>query len=76
VKTYDGTTSANGIAVAVGGTTFGPDFISGGTFAFTDENVGTGKTVTTSGVTVNDGNGGGNYNVTYVDNTTSTINAE
>ena len=49
--------------------------LSGGTFAFTDKNAGTGdKTVTTTGVTVIDGNSGGNYTVTYADNTTSTIN--
>uniref|UniRef100_UPI00260DD83E MBG domain-containing protein n=1 Tax=uncultured Azonexus sp. TaxID=520307 RepID=UPI00260DD83E len=46
-----------------------------GTFAYTDKNAGIGnKTVTVSGVTVNDGNSGNNYNVTYADNTTSTIN--
>jgi len=32
------------------------------------------RTVTASGVSVSDGNGGGNYTVTYVNNTTSTIN--
>jgi hypothetical protein len=47
-----------------------------GRFAFTDKNVGSGnKTVTATGITVNDGNGGSNYNVSYVDNTTSTISA-
>jgi filamentous hemagglutinin family protein len=75
-KTYDGTTSAAGSAEVTGGTRlFGSDTISGGVFAFTNANVGAGdKTVTTSGVTVNDGNGGNNYTVTYVNNTTSTIN--
>jgi hypothetical protein len=81
-KTYDGTLAANGTATVVSGTLFqnvsnenSPDFLSGGTFAFTDPNAGAGnKTVTTSAVTVNDGNGGANYRVTYVDNTTSTIN--
>ncbi|EJL81391.1 hypothetical protein PMI15_03433, partial [Polaromonas sp. CF318] len=75
-KTYDGTTSAAGTAVATGGTALlGGDLVSGGTFAFTDKNVGSGnKTVTTAGVTVNDGNGGNNYNISYADNTTSTIN--
>jgi len=74
-KTYDGTLAASGTAAVAGGTVFSGDTISGGTFAFTDKNAGTGnKTVTTAGVTVADGNGGNNYNVTYVDNTTSTIN--
>ena len=74
-KTYDGTTSAVGSAVAAGGTQlFGTDNLSGGTFAFSNKNAGTGKTVTVSGVTVNDGNNGGNYDVSYTDNTSSTIN--
>jgi galactitol-specific phosphotransferase system IIB component len=75
VKTYDGSTSALGSAVATSGTqVFAGDNISGGTFAFTNKHAGSGKTVTTSGVTVNDGNSGNNYNVTYADNSTSTIN--
>ncbi|SFU52012.1 Extended Signal Peptide of Type V secretion system [Polaromonas sp. YR568] len=74
-KTYDGTTGAAGTAAVSSGTVFTGDSISGGSFAFTDKNVGAGnKTVTTAGVTVTDGNGGNNYNVTYADNTTSTIN--
>jgi len=75
-KTYDGTLSAAGTATVVGGTQlFGQDSISGGSFAFTHKNAGTGnKTVTTSAVTVTDGNNGGNYAVSYVDNTASTIN--
>jgi hypothetical protein len=80
-KTYDGTLAASGTATVVSGTLFqnvsngnAPDNLSGGTFAFTDPNAGAGdKTVTASGVTVNDGNGGANYAVSYVDNTTSTI---
>ncbi len=74
-KTYDGTLSATGSAVATGGTQlFGSDTLSGGTFAFTNANAGNGnKAVTVSGVTVNDGNGGGNYNISYLSNTTSTI---
>jgi hypothetical protein len=75
VKDFDGTIAALGNAVLVGGTLFGSDSISGGTFAFTDANAGIGnKTVITSGVVVNDGNSGGNYQITFVDNTTSTIN--
>ena len=75
-KTYDGTFAASGAPVATGGTRlFGTDTLSGGTYAFTNANAGSGdKTVTVGGVTVNDGNGGGNYNVTYLSNTTSTIN--
>ena len=74
-KTYDGTTDVSGVnAVISGGTQlFSTDSISGGTFAFADKNAGTGKHVVVSGVTVNDGNNGGNYDVTYADNTTSSI---
>ncbi|MDE2348896.1 MAG: hypothetical protein KGL92_10375 [Gammaproteobacteria bacterium] len=75
-KTYDGTLSAAGTAVATGGTRlFGGDTLSGGSFAFTNANAGSAdKTVTVSGATVNDGNGGGNYTITYQSNTASTIN--
>lgn len=72
-KTYDGTTSANGTAIVTGGQLHGSDSISGGSFAYTDPDVGTNKTVTVSGVTVNDGNGGGNYAVSYASNTHSEI---
>ncbi len=74
-KTYDGTTSVTGgVATVTEGELFGDDSVSGGTFAYTDKNAGAGnKTVTVSGVTVADGNGGGNYDVTYASNTTSTI---
>ncbi len=73
-KTYDGTTAASGTAVATVGTIFTGDSLSGGTFAYTDKNAGSNKTVTANGVTISDGNGGNNYNVTYADNTSSTIN--
>ena len=72
-KTYDGTTTANGTAIVTGGQLFGSDTLSGGNFAYTDKNAGTGKTVTVNGVTVNDGNSGNNYDVTYVANTSSSI---
>ncbi|MBN9421294.1 MAG: filamentous hemagglutinin N-terminal domain-containing protein, partial [Candidatus Accumulibacter sp.] len=73
-KTYDGTTAAAGSAIASAGTQlFGGDTLSGGSFAFTDRNAGSGKTVRVSGVTINDGNGGNNYTVSYADNTASTI---
>jgi filamentous hemagglutinin family protein len=73
-KTYDSGLSALGTATIASGTLFSPDTLTGGSFAFTDKNVGSGnKVVSASGVTVNDGNGGGNYAVTYAGNTTSTI---
>ena len=75
-KTYDGGLTALGTAVATGGTQlFSTDTASAGTFAFTDKNFGlSNKSVTTSGATVNDGNSGNNYNVSYVNNTGSSIN--
>jgi len=76
-KTYDGTLAALGTAVASPGTPLlGSDTLSGGTFAFTNANAGAGnRSVSVSDVVLSDGNNGGNYNVSYVNNTTSTINA-
>ncbi len=74
-KVYDGTTVAPGAAVVSGGTLFADDSLAGGNFAYLDKHAGTGKTVAVSGVTVNDGNGGGNYTITYTDNTASSISA-
>ena len=81
-KTYDGTLSAAGVAVVASGTLFTNasnnstlDRLSGGTFAYTSAAAGNGnKTVTVSAVTLNDGNAGANYLVTYSNNTTSTVN--
>ena len=72
-KTYDGTTTALGSAAVSSGSLYGSDSLSGGTFAFTDANAGTGKTVIVGDVVINDGNGGNNYAVTYAANTSSTI---
>jgi hypothetical protein len=83
VKTYDGGLSVVGATVApapivkAGSNTqlFGLDSVSGGNYAFTNANAGSGnRSVTVAGVTVNDGNGGLNYAVTYASNSTSTIN--
>ncbi len=73
-KTYDGGLSAAGSATTTVGTLYSGDTLVGGSFAFTDKNAGSGnKTVTVGGVTVNDGNGGANYSVTFAPNTTSSI---
>ncbi len=72
-RVYDGTTVAPGAAIVSNGTLFAGDTLTGGNFAYLDKHAGTGKTVTVGGVTVNDGNGGGNYAVSYVDNTSSSI---
>jgi len=50
------------------------DALVGGVFAYTSTGAGNGnKTVTVTGVTVDDGNSGRNYNITFANNTTSTI---
>jgi filamentous hemagglutinin family protein len=74
IKTYDQTTNAAGSAIAVGGTqVFLTDTLTGGDFAFDNKNVGNNKSISVNNVIVNDGNGGNNYTVTYVDNTASQI---
>ena len=73
-KTYDGNLSAFGTAVVTGGSVMAGDSLSGGSFAFTDKNAGSNKTVSTTGVSVGDGAHNNNYAVTYADNTASTIN--
>jgi hypothetical protein len=78
-RTYDGTTTASGSG-SVGlllGAGAGETVNTAGTQAFLDKNVGTGnKVVRATGVTIKDsGNADvtGNYSITYVDNTASTI---
>ena len=70
-KVYDGTTAAAAAPAITSGS-----LASGDTAAFSETYdtpaVGTGKTLTPSG-TVNDGNGGANYSVTFVGNTTGAI---
>jgi hypothetical protein len=74
-KMYDGMATATGTAVVAEGSPrlIGSDILSGGTFTFTDVNAGTNKTVIVSNVTVRDGNNGGNYAISYVNNTSSAI---
>jgi uncharacterized repeat protein (TIGR02543 family) len=73
-KVYDGTTASTGTPTV----TFG-SLASGDTASFTQtfdtKNVGTGKTITSAG-TITDGNGGGNYVVTYTPVTTGVITAK
>ena len=73
-KTYDGTTSAAALGTITTGT-LGTGDTATWTEVYTDRNAGTGnKTLTASADVVNDGNSGNNYNVTFVDFTTGTIN--
>jgi len=79
-KTYDGTLSASGSGTVgtLAGAGAGETVDSAGVQSFIDKNYGVGnKTVQASGVTIRDATGQdvtANYNVTYVANTTSTIN--
>jgi hypothetical protein len=70
-KAYDGNTSAAAVPTITSGS-----LASGDTAAFSEtydtKAVGTGKTLTPSG-SVNDGNGGANYAVTFATNTTGAI---
>ena len=53
------------------------DGVSAATISYTDKNAASGsKAVTLDAVTLSDGNGGGNYTVTRVGNSTSTITAK
>ena len=63
-KTYDGTTSSNGVPSITSGNLVGTDAKSFSQ-SFDTKNVGTGKTLTAAG-RVLDGNGGDNYAVTFV----------
>ena len=71
-KTYDGTVSAAAIP-NVAGLQAG-DTATGLVQVYGNKNAGTGKTLLVSGYTVNDGNGGNNYSVSTVNNTTGVIN--
>ena len=73
-KTYDGTTTAAALPVITSGSLQGSDtadFVD----TYSTRNVGTGLTLTPSGV-VNDGNGGNNYTYTFLSVATGVINAE
>jgi hypothetical protein len=72
-KIYDGTTASAGVPTITAGS-----LISGDTAVWTQtfdtRNVGTGKTLTPAG-TVSDGNGGNNYSVSFLGNSTGVITA-
>jgi hypothetical protein len=71
-KVYDGTTNSSAVP------TVAPALASGDTPQFSEaydtKNVGVGKTLTPSG-SVNDGNGGANYSVTFANDTSGAISA-
>ena len=71
-KTYDATTSAAAIPTFSG--LLGSDSVTGLGEVYANANAGAGKILSVSSYTVNDGNGGANYAVTTVNDTTGTIN--
>jgi hypothetical protein len=70
-KTYDSTTSAAALPLVIG--LVGTDTVTGQAETYTIANAGTGKTLTVSAYTVNDGNSGNNYTVSTVDDVTGAI---
>ena len=70
-KPYDGANTSSGVPTITSGSLAGDDAVTW-TQTFDNKNVGTGKTLTPAG-TVSDGNGGNNYAVTFVNNTTGAI---
>jgi hypothetical protein len=70
-KIYDGTTSAAAIPVVSG--LQGADAVTNLSEVYNSPTIGTGKTLTVATYTINDGNGGNNYNVTTVPNETGVI---
>ncbi|MCH7561818.1 MAG: hypothetical protein IIC67_10730, partial [Thaumarchaeota archaeon] len=72
-KTYDGTIDSDEIPL-VDDLEFGDSIDVGPTQVFDNENVGTGKTLTASGLLITGGND--NYNISYVDDNDGVINAE
>jgi len=68
---YNGTISAN-VAPIVSGTLYDP-IGTEPTQSYDNKNVGSGKTLTASGLVMNDGNGGHNYVITYMPNTSGVI---
>ena len=71
-KTYDGTTIASTIPTISG--LMGSDSVTGLAETYDSENAGTGKTLSVSAYTVNDGNNGNNYAVSTVASTGGVIN--
>jgi hypothetical protein len=71
-KTYDGNTTAAAVPTVTGTQT--GDTVTGLTETYDTKNFGSAKTLSVATYTVNDGNGGNNYNVSTVPNATGVIN--
>ncbi len=72
-KTYDGNNSASATPTVSG--LQGTDSVTGLVETYDTKNVGSGKTLTVSAYTVNDGNGGNNYSVNTAASAAGVINA-
>jgi hypothetical protein len=70
-RIYDGTTASAATPV-VSGTTYDP-IGTAATQSYDNRNAGTGKTLTASGLLMNDGNGGANYAISYVSDSSGVI---
>src|SRR5438876_11461316 len=73
-KTYDSTTGAAAVPVVVG--LVGADTVTGKAETYDTANAGVGKTLSVSAYTVNLRNGGRNYTVTTVADSTGVISAK
>jgi hypothetical protein len=74
-KVYDGTVSS-AVAPVVGPLETGDSITTVSTQVYASKDVGTGKILTASGLVIEDGNGGSNYNVNYINDTTGVITAK
>jgi filamentous hemagglutinin family protein len=75
-RTYNGTTSYTATTAqlaAFSSALVSGDVVNAADMSYADKNAGTNKVVNFNSVAINDGNGGGNYSVTLVGNSTSTI---
>jgi autotransporter-associated beta strand protein len=73
-RVYDGTTSSTAAPV-VGALFAGDAVVTAPTQMYDNQNAGINKTLSASGLAINDGNGGNNYTITYVPNATGVITA-
>jgi len=74
-RVYNGTTSSS-VAPIVDALQTGDVVSTSPTQVYNSKHVGTGKTMTASGLVINDGNSGNNYSVSYVSNNTGVITAK
>ncbi|MCR9207343.1 MAG: YDG domain-containing protein [bacterium] len=76
-KVYDGNTNIEATATQLQAFTdalgIATDSVASITLTYDDKNLGTNKTLAGSNISISDGNGGGNYNITFADDTSSSI---